>query len=428
MQISSLKVISIVSTPPHQYSQHLDKISPPGFFLKAWTNHNGETFGIPSRSHFLKLAKAITKIADDINYEIWQPDTRADKIYDYALTGNIHYKIFPTVTKNKLYGCRIIKKIYPLGLIEELIRLNDSQDAKNIVIRLDMVFDGYVKDIIRQITRIPVVFMFHNEINLPSTRFLSLNRNIFSKINLITEHLWLKKNINKVACITYQNNKNLNALRNIYKGRLEKIPTFCNFSFWRKQSKEQARKDLNLPQDAFILFSACRLNPIKQIDRFINVLDILSNKFNFLYLIAGCATDAKYDFYLRKLAYTLHNQRKIEFLGLLLEEEKLLKYYNAADLYVSVSSAEGCPVAVVQAFACEVPVFSTKAGNTAELMEEENAGTLVETKNYKQWLRELEEILREKQPPRVVNREIAKERYDEVNVADKLIKLYKSLI
>jgi glycosyltransferase involved in cell wall biosynthesis len=81
----------------------------------------------------------------------------------------------------------------------------------------------------------------------------------------------------------------------------------------------------------------------------------------------------------------------------------------------------------MEAFACELPVFSTRTGNTAELMEKEKAGILVETKNYEEWERELEKIVKTKQLPRVLNRDIAKKHYDWGNTAQKLINIYKSL-
>jgi glycosyltransferase involved in cell wall biosynthesis len=81
----------------------------------------------------------------------------------------------------------------------------------------------------------------------------------------------------------------------------------------------------------------------------------------------------------------------------------------------------------MEAFACELPVFSTRTGNTAELMEKENSGALVEIKDYKQWAWELKKIIKTKHLPKALNREFAKEYCDWKNIAKRFIAIYQEL-
>jgi len=395
-------------------------------FLKTWENDDGKIFGLINDKHFRKYGEAITKNSGEIKYEVWQPSLGADKVYDYSVNNNIHYKLFPAKLRKKLYGYKIIKEISPIGLIEELEKINNSVDNTNTVINLNNFFESYLMDIIKKITRIPIVFTFNTEIRLPSTMFFSLTKNIPSKINWIAEHYLLKKYINRISCITYQNEKNLNHLKRIYKGKTEKLTMGCDFSFWKKQNKIQTRKELRLPEGKFIMLSACYWAKVKQIDKFIKILNTLNSRYDFLYLLAGYSIDNEYGEYIKKLAHKLCLQGKILFLGGL-TDNVLLKYYNAADLFVTSSKSEGGPVSVIQAFACELPVFSTKTGNTAELMEEENAGLLVEINEYEEWSRQLGTILETKQSPSVLNRIVAKSHYDWDSVANKFINLYKTV-
>jgi glycosyltransferase involved in cell wall biosynthesis len=82
----------------------------------------------------------------------------------------------------------------------------------------------------------------------------------------------------------------------------------------------------------------------------------------------------------------------------------------------------------MEAFACELPVFSTKTGNTVELMEKHNAGCLVGTKNYKEWEEKLSQILETRQLPKILDRNIAKEHYDWPIIADKFINIYREAL
>jgi glycosyltransferase involved in cell wall biosynthesis len=412
--------ITIINILPQQSQyEYFKNRELPG---KNWRNKKGEVVGITGNEFPHSLGNAILEQTDIFNYEVWQPDLRTDKIISYTFENNLVYRLFPAIEKKKVYGFKIIKNIYSKSMFEEIKR---RMQDKNILIHLNGSLTDFNKNIIEEINDTPTVFSFHSVINLPSTMFFSPTRNIPSKINFLFKHFWVKKNINKINYITYQNNKNISHLRKIYKNKLEKITMGCDFSFWHKLNRSEARREIDLPRDKFILITVANFRDIKQIDKFIKILIKLSSKYDFLYLVIG-HSDKEYENYLQEIATPLLKERKIAFPGYM-QREALLKYLNSADLFVLTSVSEGASVAIMEAFACELPVFSTRTGNTAELMEKEKVGILVETKNYEEWERELEKIVKTKQLPRVLNRDIAKKHYDWGNTAQKLINIYKSL-
>jgi len=389
----------------------------------GWQSPTGQWLGVWQNNFLYFLGKEILRQTKEFNYEIWQPDLRADKIYSYTLDNGITHRSFPAIYKKKIYGLKFIKKLYSGPILEELAA---KAGKENIIINLNGSLSELNIDILRKIKHMPIVFSFHGEINLPSVRMFVLSRNIFSKLNLISEHICVKHFIKQIQCITHYSDKHINYLKRIYKGRIEKITMGCDFSFFKKIDKSNARNKMNLPGNKRIIISVSNLNERKQIDKFIETLIRLKERYDFLYIVVGCGNE-EYEKYLKRISEPLLNKKMIKFVGYQRGED-LLNYLNSADLFAATATSEGGPVSVMEAFACEVPVFSTKTGNTAELMEQQEAGLLVGNRNYKEWGEELERIFTTSQLPKVLNREIAKKYYDWENIAKKFVAIYRDLL
>jgi len=390
---------------------------------KGWRNNKGEIIGISGNEFAHSLGNAILKLTKNFNYEVWQPDLRADEILSHTFENGLTYRLFPAVSKRKLYGVKLVKYVHSAPLIRELVKRAVNE---NIIINLNTSFTGINKSILEKAKQIPVIFTIHAEIRLPSLRFFTPKRNIFSKVNDLFDYFWIKHHIGKIKYITHCNDKNLNYLKRIYKGKMEKITMGCDFSFFKKLDKARCRNEAGLPRDKFIMTSVATLRDVKEIDKFIEVLIKIEEKYDFLYVIVGHGTE-QYEKYLIDLSQPLIKKNKIKFVGYQ-RGEWLLKYLNSADLFISSSRSEGASVSIMEAFACELPVFSTKTGQTAELMEEEQVGCLAGIKNYPEWKEKLENILKNKQLPKILNRDLAKEHYDWENIARRFIKIYKSLL
>lgn len=369
-----------------------------------------------------QLANAILSVCKDFEYEIWQPDATLDGKCVFDFDNGLKHKLFPANIKKCFYGTTVKEEVLSPELIKELDAIDKTS---HLVIHLHGEFTSINRMILERLKNVPVIYTLHGGNSFPDEKIFIPTKNILSKLNLLAEHLWLRRNLGKVSFFTYQTDKDLKSLKLLYKGESKKITMGCDFSVFHKLDKQRCRAELSLPPDIFTMVTVSIFRNGKQIDKFIKVLTKLTEKHQFLYIVIGHG-EKKYEEYLKKQAAHLFDKGMVLFPGYV-GGENLVKYLNCADLFVLTSSSEGGPVSTVEAFACELPVFSTKVGQTSELMEKEKSGCLVEIKNYKDWEEKLSLIMETGTLPPVLDRNIAQKHYDWSHVAEKFVKAYKYL-
>jgi 1,2-diacylglycerol 3-alpha-glucosyltransferase len=204
------------------------------------------------------------------------------------------------------------------------------------------------------------------------------------------------------------------------------MPIGIDFDTWKSNSeKGRVRRKLGVRDDCFVLLSSCRLNGLKQIDRMIGVLERIDFcDFCFQYVVTGHG-DAEYERYLSLRGDRLIRQGKLKFVGFV-PEDKLVDYYEAADLFVSVSLSEGGPISTVKALAMDLPVFTTATGSAAELLLSHKAGVVVPTQAYDLWQHELTKILQGRNV-QTLDRNIVKSIYHWSTVIERYLKIYRQL-
>ncbi|MEX1013949.1 MAG: glycosyltransferase [Candidatus Paceibacterota bacterium] len=74
-------------------------------------------------------------------------------------------------------------------------------------------------------------------------------------------------------------------------------------------------------------------------------------------------------------------------------KEKLVQYYQAADLFVSPSRKEGFGLAMAEAVACGTPVLATKSGGAQQIISKK-LGMLIEANNSKSITKGIIDILK----------------------------------
>jgi glycosyltransferase involved in cell wall biosynthesis len=129
------------------------------------------------------------------------------------------------------------------------------------------------------------------------------------------------------------------------RGRLSRahvIPCGIDFDLFRPIPREQARDELNLPQDKkLVLYAGEYFRPIKR-------FDIVQESIKRL-------------------------QEKDPNVELVLVSKKPLsvvpKYMSACDALVLVSDGEGSPMVIKEAMACNLPVVSVPAGDVPEVID-----------------------------------------------------------
>jgi glycosyltransferase involved in cell wall biosynthesis len=112
---------------------------------------------------------------------------------------------------------------------------------------------------------------------------------------------------------------------------------------------------------------------VKGPDVWVRVIEQLKPEYNLFVLLVGPARG-----YVKKELERIGVAYKHVVLSNYLE---IPKYYNALDLYLVTSRAEGGPKAIVEAMACGVPLVSTEVGMALDIIKDGHNGRLAEIDN-----------------------------------------------
>lgn len=137
--------------------------------------------------------------------------------------------------------------------------------------------------------------------------------------------------------------------------------------------KRQKRRELGIPEDAFVLVSVGELNKNKN---HIAVIKALKNidlkRKNIFYIIVG---DGKLKNYLQKKIRQFELSENVKLVG---KRSDVIEILKASDLFVFPSRREGLPRALLEAMACGLPVIATKIRGNVDLIEDGVNGILFE--------------------------------------------------
>jgi glycosyltransferase involved in cell wall biosynthesis len=138
-------------------------------------------------------------------------------------------------------------------------------------------------------------------------------------------------------------------------------------------------------KDNFVILSAGRINPSKDLETLVEAVDILigtGNINNLRIMIAGNPITAAEDAYLKKIKDTINEKGlsdNFEFLGSV-PNHKMPEYYQASDVFVNLSHTGSMDKVVLEAMACGIPVLTCNESFDSLLDEKYR----FEKKNYKE--------------------------------------------
>ena len=143
-----IKIINIINHPP-DYDGHRDRERP----TVNWDVPNGSWVGIWGYDWHDITGGNVLELANDIEYEVWQPDQRADKIYEHKFENGLIHKLFPAKLKSYIHGLRIKKDIFSEILMREL----DNEVKKNnqLVLHINAGF---------RFINIPILEKYHKKV------------------------------------------------------------------------------------------------------------------------------------------------------------------------------------------------------------------------------------------------------------------------
>ncbi len=132
--------------------------------------------------------------------------------------------------------------------------------------------------------------------------------------------------------------------------------------------RNEKRREIGVPEDAFLLFSVGELNENKNHQVIIKALAKMNNS-NIHYAIAGVGD--KHD-YLLELAKEFGVSERLHLLGY---RNDIPELNHSADVFCFPSIREGLPAAVMEAMACGLPVVCSKIRGNEDLIDENGGST-----------------------------------------------------
>lgn len=414
---------TIINIMPHGPAYDFSPDEKPDFY---WEKPGGSILGFWKREWPDLIGEAVLKKTGHFKWEVWQPDYRADKIYSKTIgTGVTHY-LFPAEEKIYRPGIRKQCGVYSQPIINRLNELKDNR----IILHLHGFRVPFYNDLIEIFggkKAFPIFLTGHGMSKAPISELFGLHKPL-TYLCLLVEQIRLKRLLKYVNMMSEYDESALRQIRRIYTGRIEKITTGCDFDFWSPlqspEVKKCVREKLGIPLNSIVFFATGNFVPRKQLDKLIKCFSSIRRD-DFFLLIAGHG-DTINTSLLKSLITPLENQKKA-LLHPYIEEQGLRDLYWASDVYISTATDEGGPVSVMKAMACGLPVLSTPAGDTTEIMKKHNAGMFIPVYSYTKWTNTIIDIL-DHGFPHPINLEDAREAYDWNRIAQRFIDIYDELL
>ncbi|EKD58410.1 MAG: glycosyl transferase group 1 protein [uncultured bacterium] len=182
----------------------------------------------------------------------------------------------------------------------------------------------------------------------------------------------------------------------------------------------------NLNSEQFTIICVSRVTPRKGIRFLIQAFKILSGRYeNMRLLIVGDGNEKKS---LEDLVQGLDLKDKVEFAGIV-SHDKLLPYYQRADVFVLPSLNEGMSNVMLEALACGLPVVATETGGTKELLTDGLNGLVVRMKDADDIADKIERLILDRNLKNAMSLESRKlaETLSWGNVAGEYVAMYKKI-
>lgn len=410
------RIVNILAHKP-DYDYLQDKPRP----AINWDTPNGDWVGIYRNEIPDKLGEEVLKYTPEFEYEVWQPDYRADKIYSHRFEDGLVHRLFPAEDVQNWHGIKLKKDISSPGMVDFLLEYAQEHP---VIINLNGDFGELNFEVLERCGELPILQTFRGTLHLPGNLIFKPRLNLPAAFSYLRKHLKVKDLIDRIDYVMVQNELYIDDLKKMYTGPVLKLTSGCEFDVWQPMDKQQARQALGLPADKPVLFTSSLLIPIKQLDKLLQVLKELSAGHDFLLLISGHGTE-EYEAYLQEEARELLEQDKVRFVGYL-TGKSLQQHYCAADAFVHVSVTEGGPVAAMKAIACETPILMSEVGNVAEELRNKKVGKLIDPYNYGEWKEALKALIQGEKIA-AYPREEGKRLYDWQAVAKKFVEVYRLL-
>jgi glycosyltransferase involved in cell wall biosynthesis len=149
-----------------------------------------------------------------------------------------------------------------------------------------------------------------------------------------------------------------------------------------------ARRDLEIPEGAFVMLTASRLAAWKRIDRAVRALAIVKAWVpDAMLLVVG---DGEERPRLQALARRLGVERHVRFAGAVPQPD-VQRYMHASDVFLAVADLSNVGNPLLEAMACGMCIVAVDAGDTRDLVADGLTGRLVDNSQRSGFVKPMEE-------------------------------------
>ncbi|HEX6048826.1 MAG TPA: glycosyltransferase [Gemmatimonadaceae bacterium] len=205
--------------------------------------------------------------------------------------------------------------------------------------------------------------------------------------------------------------------------RLRVIPNGVDLTaFQRRANTGEVRRDLGLPEATFLVGTAGRLAPEKDLATLVRAVDEVRRERDDLHLVfvgEGVERPA-----LEAQVSRLGLSERVRFLGWRRDVGRVV---SAFDLFVLSSENEGLPLAVLEAMALGVPVASTPVGDLPVVVEDGVSGRLFPVGDSTALAHVIRDLARDELKRRALGaagRAVVERRYDHAVMVDGYLDAY----
>jgi glycosyltransferase involved in cell wall biosynthesis len=153
-----------------------------------------------------------------------------------------------------------------------------------------------------------------------------------------------------------------------------------------------ARRDLGIADDAFVMLTASRLATWKRVDRAVRALPKVRTWAPHATLVI--VGDGEERARLEGLARSLHVEDAVRFAGAVPQQD-VMRYMHAADVFLAIADLSNVGNPLLEAMACGMCIVAVDAGDTRDLIIDQRTGRLVDSSNRSGVAKPLEDRLAE---------------------------------
>ena len=183
--------------------------------------------------------------------------------------------------------------------------------------------------------------------------------------------------------------------------------------------RRQVRSALGLSDQAFVIATVARLDPVKDLDVLVRAVASLTRQRPAILLVVGDGPERRH---LEEFASSLSDGGCIRFLG---HRDDARAVLAGCDVFANSSISEGISLTILEAMAAGLPVVATRVGGTPEILDD-RCGRLVPARDSERLASALLELA--SQP--LLRQELGRAGRDRVErqfTLDRMIREYKDV-